>query len=165
MDRSQQTVTKYLSNINTHAAIIGKLFKNLIMWTIHCLNLSSPMHRLNKKNQSLWRSTFFNMQNHECWNCTATFHQILWPHKFEVLEMETDILYLAVAEMEMKDCIRREIKSEWERLWSRDCNDTFSADASEIFSPECAVTRTKNTTREHRDFSRRILVHTDVLPL
>ena len=55
--------------------------------------------------------------------------------KFEELEMDRDLLYLALAEKELEDCIRREMTTEWQRLRSNDCVDKFTADAVAIFFP------------------------------
>ena len=49
-------------------------------------------------------------------------------NRFEEFEMDTDSLYLALAEKELEDCIRPEKKREWEKLWSEDCTGSFSAD-------------------------------------
>ena len=43
--------------------------------------------------------------------------------------MDTDSLYLALAEKELEDCIRPEMRAEWQRLRSNDCVDNFTADA------------------------------------
>ena len=50
-------------------------------------------------------------------------------NKFEELEMDTDSLYLALAEKELEDCIRHQMRAEWQRLRSNDCGDNFTADA------------------------------------
>ena len=50
--------------------------------------------------------------------------------KFEELEMARGSLYFTSAEKELSDCIRREMKAEWERLRSRDCGNSFTADAA-----------------------------------
>ena len=50
-------------------------------------------------------------------------------NKLEVLEMDTVSLYLALAEKELGDCIRPEMRAEWQRLRSNDCVDSFTADA------------------------------------
>ena len=61
-------------------------------------------------------------------------------NKFEKLEMDTDSLYLALAEKELEDCVRLEMRAEWQRLRSNDCVDKFTADAVAIFSPRtCCV--------------------------
>ena len=44
--------------------------------------------------------------------------------------MDTDSQYLFLAMKELEDCIQPELKTEWERLWLKDCSDFASADAS-----------------------------------
>ena len=60
-------------------------------------------------------------------------------NKFEELEMDTYSLYLAVAEKELEDCIRPELRSEWQKLRSNDCVDSFTADAVASFFPRTCV--------------------------
>ena len=50
--------------------------------------------------------------------------------------MNTDSLYLALAGKEMYDCIRGEKSQEWELFCSKDCNNSITADACRIFSPD-----------------------------
>ena len=56
-------------------------------------------------------------------------------NKFEELEMDTDLLYLALAEKELEDCIRLAMRAEWQRLRSNDCVDNLTADAVANFFP------------------------------
>ena len=53
--------------------------------------------------------------------------------KFEELETDTDSLYLALAHENLYDCIRHAKKEEWETLREKDCDDSFRADASQLF--------------------------------
>ena len=57
--------------------------------------------------------------------------------------MDTDSLYLAVAEKKLEDCIRPEMRAEWKRLRSNDCVDSFTADAAAIFSPRTCCAKHK----------------------
>ena len=69
--------------------------------------------------------------------------------KFEELEMHTDSLYLALAEKEMKDCIRPEIRAEWQRWSSNDCVDKLTADAVANFFPKtCCVKHKQHVSRK-----------------
>ena len=72
MDRSRHTVTKYLADKKTDAAINSKLFKKLDDVNNSFYEVNSPKHRLNTKSQSLSGSSFFNIQSCECWSCTTT---------------------------------------------------------------------------------------------
>ena len=56
-------------------------------------------------------------------------------NKFEELEVDTDSLYLALAEKEPEDCIWPQMRAEWQRLRSNDCVDSFTADAAASFFP------------------------------
>ena len=67
---------------------------------------------------------------------------------FLELKTNTDSLYLALAEKVLEDCILPQVKTEWERLRSIDCSNSFPADTSGTFSVGCAVTGTKYMTRE-----------------
>ena len=60
-------------------------------------------------------------------------------NKFEDLEMDTYSLYLGLAEKELEDCIKPEMRAEWQGLPSNDCVDSFIADAVANFSPEHVV--------------------------
>ena len=68
---------------------------------------------------------------------------------FEELEMDTDSLYLALAEKELEDCIRPEMRAEWQRLRSNDCVDNFTADAvANFFARTCCVKHKQHDKRE-----------------
>ena len=65
-------------------------------------------------------------------------------NKLKVLEMDTDSMYLAPAEKELKDCIRPESKTKWERLRSEDCSDSFTAGAPINFFFRMCCDKQKN---------------------
>ena len=50
--------------------------------------------------------------------------------------MDADALYLALAEKEPEDCTRQEMKADWEHLRSKDCTDSFFADAVTSYFPQ-----------------------------
>ena len=50
-------------------------------------------------------------------------------NKFEELELDTDFLYLALAEASLEDCIFPEKKAQWTQIHRNDCRDEFIADA------------------------------------
>ena len=63
--------------------------------------------------------------------------------------MDTDSLQLALAEEELEDCMRLEMRAEWQRLRSNDCVDNFTADAVAIFYPRtCCVKHKQHDKRE-----------------
>ena len=70
-------------------------------------------------------------------------------NKFEELEMDTNSLYLDLAQKKQEDCIRPEMRVEWQRLRSNDCVDDFTADAVANFFPRtCCVKHKQHDNRE-----------------
>ena len=59
--------------------------------------------------------------------------------------MDTNLLYLAVAEKELEDCIRPEMRAEWQRLRSNECVDSFTADAVANLFPPKTLCETQTT--------------------
>ena len=71
-------------------------------------------------------------------------------NKFEELEIDTDSLYLALAEKELEDCVKSEMTTEWQKWRSNNCVVGFTADAVANFFPRtCCVKHTQNMTREN----------------
>ena len=65
------------------------------------------------------------------------------------MEMDTDSLFIDLAEKEVEDCIRPEMRAESQRLRSNDCVDSFTADAVAIFFPRtCCVKHKQHDKRE-----------------
>ena len=63
--------------------------------------------------------------------------------------MDTDLLYLALAEKELEDCISPEMRVEWQRLRSNDWVDSFTADAvANFFLRTCCVKHKQHDKRE-----------------
>ena len=70
-------------------------------------------------------------------------------NKFEELEMDTDSLYPALAEKELEDCIRPEMRADCWRLRSNDCVDSFTAAGVANFFPRtCCVKHKQHDKRE-----------------
>ena len=69
--------------------------------------------------------------------------------------MDTDSLYLALAVKELEDCIRPGMKTEWERMLSNGCTDSFTAGAVADFFPKKCYDMHKILKRENLDSSKR----------
>ena len=70
-------------------------------------------------------------------------------NNFEELEIDTDSLYLALAEKELEDFKIPEMREEWQRLRSNDCVESFTADAVANFFPRtCYVKHKQHDKRE-----------------
>ena len=77
--------------------------------------------------------------------------------KYEELEMDTDSLYLALSEENLEDVIFPQKRAEWDQLRSKDCNDKFTANATDNFLPGLAVMSTRNMIKESQVFSKKKL--------
>ena len=150
MDRSRHTVTKYLSDEKTHAAINSKLFKKLDHVNNSLYEVELAKAQIEHKEPII--VGFFNLQYEKLrilelyYNFFTRFCDV---NKLEELEMDTDSLYLALAEKELEDCIRPKIRTEWQRLRSNDCVDSFTADAVANFFPKtCCVKHKQQDKRE-----------------
>ena len=63
--------------------------------------------------------------------------------------MDTDSLYLALAEIDLEHCIRPEMRADWQKLRSNKCVDSFSADAvAHSFPRTCSVKHEQHDKRE-----------------
>ena len=113
MDRSRHTVTKYLSDKKTHAANNSKLFKKLDHVNNSLYEVELAKAQIEHKEPII--VGFFILQYAKlrmlelyC-NFFTRFCDV---KKFEELEKDTDSLYLALAEKELEDCMRPEMRAE-----------------------------------------------------
>ena len=117
MDRNRHTVTNYLTDEKTHAAINSKLFKKLDHVNNSQYEVELAKAQIEHKEPII--VGFFILQYAKLrmlelyYNFFTRFCDV---NKFEELEMDTDSLYLALAEKEIEDCIRAEMRVEWQRL-------------------------------------------------
>ena len=150
MDRSRHTVTKYLSDKKTHAAINSKLFKKLDHVNNSLYQVELAKAQIEHKEPII--VGFFILQYAKLRMLELYYNfftKLCDVNKFEELEMDTDSLYLALAEKELEDCIGPEMKAEWQRLQSEDCVDSFTADVAANFLPRtCCVKHKQHEKRE-----------------
>ena len=150
MDRSQHTVTKYFSDEKTHAAINSKLFEGLDHMNKSLYDVELAKAQIEDKEPII--VGFFILQYAKLRMlelCNKFFTRFCDVNKFEELEMDTNSLYLALAEKELEDGIRPEMRAEWQRLQSKDCVDSFTADAVGNFFPRtCCVKHKQHDKRE-----------------
>ena len=136
LDRSRQTVTKYLNDEKTLCAINSKFFKKLDHVNHQLYEVELEKAEVERKEPVV--VGFFILQYAKLrllelyYNFLDKFCDI---NKFGELEMDTDSFYLALTEQELTDCIRREMKAQWEKMRSTICDDSFVADASGNFFP------------------------------
>ena len=151
MDRSRNTVTKYLSDEQTHAAINSKLFIKLDHLNISLYEVELAKAEIEHKEPIIVGFSILQYAKLRMleiyYNFFTRFCDV---SKFEELEMDTDSLYLALAEKEMEeDCIGPEMKTEWQTLQSNDCVDNFTADAvANSFPRACCVKHKQHDKRK-----------------
>ena len=150
MDRNRHTVTKYLTDKKTHAAINSKMITKLDHVNNSVYEVKLAKSQVEHKEPII--VGFFILQDAKlrmlelCYNFFTRFCDV---NKFEKLEMDTDLLYLALAKKELEDCIRPEMRAEWQTLRSNDRVDSFTADAVANFFPRtCCVKHKQHDKRE-----------------
>ena len=150
MDRSRHTVTKYLNDEKTHTAIHNKLFKRL-----NCINdnlYEVELAKAEVEHKEPIIVGFFILQYAKLRMLELNYNfskEFCNDDMYEEMEMDTDSLYLALAENILYDCIQEDKKEVWEFLRSEDCNDTFVADSSGNFFPcTCFEKHKKHDKRE-----------------
>ena len=150
MDRSRHTVTKYLSDEKTHSAINSKLFKRLnhITDQLHEVELvKSEIEHREPIIVGFYILRYAKLRMLELYY--NFFKKFCDTDKYEELEMDTDSLYLALSEENLEDVILPEKRAEWDQLRSKDCNDNFTANATDNFFPRtCCKVHKKHDKRE-----------------
>ena len=121
----------------THAAIISKLFKKR-----DHVNNSLYENELAKARIEYRESIIveFSVLQYAKLRVLELYYNFFTKscdvHKFKELEVDRDSLLLAPAQKELEDCIRSEMKADWQKLRSHDCVDSFTADAPASFFPD-----------------------------
>ena len=140
MDQSRHTVTKYLGDEKTHAVINSKLFKSRDHMNNSLYKVELAKAQIEHKEPiivGLFILQYAKLRMLELYY--KFFIRFFNVNKCDELELDTDSLYLAPAEVELQDCIGPEMRAESQRLRSNDCVHNFFADAVAIFSPEHVV--------------------------
>ena len=77
------------------------------------------------------------------------FKKFFDTEKYEELELDTDSLFLARSEKNLEDIFLPEKRNKWEAKLSRDCTDSFTANATGNFFPRtCFTAHKKHDKRE-----------------
>ena len=142
--QGHHTVTKYLCDDKVHSAINNKMFKKLNIINEKLYEVEFVKSEIEHREPILFG--FFILQYAKLrmlelyYSFFVKYYDI---DKFEELEMDTDSLYLALAEKELYDCIRSDKKQEWQSLRSSDCTDDFIANSTTNFFPRTCCTKHK----------------------
>ena len=150
MDRSRHTVTKYLNNEKTHSAINNKLFKRLSFITDQLYEVELAKSEIEHREPIIvgfFISQYAKLRMLELYY--NFFKKFCDTEKYDELEMHNDSLYLALSEENLEDIILPERRNEWEATRSRDCTDSFTANATSNFFPRtCFTAHKKHDKRE-----------------
>ena len=114
MDCSGHTSTKYLSNEKTLAAIISKLFRKRNQLNNALIEVELAKAEIECKEPIIG---FFFLQYPKLRMLELYykfFSKFFDVNKFKELEMDTDSLYLVLAEKELEGSTRPKMKAEWE---------------------------------------------------
>ena len=125
--------------------LIINFSSNLTSSLINCTRLNLSSQKLSIENQSLSDSSLCIMLSSECWIFIITSLK-----SFAIPSLKwIPTLYLALLEEYLEDLILPEKRNEWEAIRSRDCTDTFTANATDNFFPRtCCTARKKHDKRE-----------------
>ena len=150
MDRKRHTVTNYLNDEKTHSANNTKLFKRLNFTTDPFYEVEFVKSEIEHREPII--VGFFILQYAKLRMLELYynfFQKFCDTEKYEDLEMDTDSLYLALSEENLEDIILPEKRNDWEAIRSRDCTDSFTANATGNFFPRtCCTAHRKHGKRE-----------------
>ena len=144
MDRSRHTITKYLNDEKTHKAINEPLFKrlNTVQKDLYEIGLlKSTIEHKEPITVGFFILQYAKLRMLELYY--NFFDKFCDVNKFEELEMDRDLLYLAHAEENLYDCIPPEKKGDWEKLREKDWTDSFRADSRRNFFPRTSCSTHK----------------------
>ena len=151
MDRSRHTGTKYLNDEKTHSAIDRKHFKRLNFIADQLYKIELVKTEVEHREPII--VGFFILQYAKLRILELYynfFKKFCDTEKYEELEIDTDSLYLALSEENLEDIILPEKRNEWEAIRSRDCTDSFTANAKGNFFPRVFCTAHKKHGKRER---------------
>ena len=159
-DRSRHTVTKYLNDEKTQSAINNKLFQRLNFISDQLYEVELVKSEIEHREPIL--VGFFILQYAMLRMLElyySFFKKFFDTEKYEELEMDTDSIYLALSEENLEDIILPEKRKKWDAIRSRDCTDSFTANAMGNFFPRTyCIAHKKRNKREpglfKEEFSR-----------
>ena len=131
MDRSKHTETKSLDEVKTNRAIKCTFFKQLRYIDDSLYEVELVKAQIEHREPIV--VGFFILQYAKLRMLELYynfFQKYCDQSKFEEIEMDTNSLYLALAENNISDCITQEKAEEWSCIRKDDCIDEFEADSS-----------------------------------
>ena len=136
MDRSRHTVKKYLTDEKTHSAYNSKMFKRLNHITDQLYEVEIVKSEIEHREPIIVGCFILQYAKLRMLELYYNFFKKFCDtDKYDELEIDTDSLYLALSEENLEDVIVPEKRAEWDQLRSKDCNDNFTANATDNFFP------------------------------
>ena len=150
MDRSRHTVTKYLNLEKTHSAINSKMFKRLNHITDQLYEVELVKSEIEHREPIIVGFFILQYAKQRMLELYYNFFKkFCETDKYEELKMDTDSVHLALSEENLEDVIVPGKRPEWDQLRSKDCNDNFTANATDNFFPRtCCIIHKKLDKRE-----------------
>ena len=150
MDRSRQTVTKYLTDGKTYSAINSLRFKRLNPISDRLYEVELVKSESEHREPIIVGSFILQYAKQRMLQLSYNFiKNFSDTDKFEELEMDTDSLYLALSEEKLEDVILPEKRVEWDQSRSEDCTDNFTASATGKFFPRPCSNVHKKLDKRH----------------
>ena len=153
MDRSRHNMTDFndeKTHVASNSTLFGKLNVNNALYEVELAKAEIEHHELIIVGFFILQ--YKKLRIYELYNFFTKFCDV---NKSQELEMDTDSLYLALAKKELEDCIRQEMKAELERQRSKDCTDSFTADAVANMVFQRCCDKHKKHDRDSLDSSKR----------
>ena len=136
VDRSRDTITKYLNDEKAHKAIKSKFFKKLNHLNDNLYEIESVKADVEHKEPIFLGFSILQYAKLRMLELNYIFFQkFCYFNSFEEMEMDTDSLYLAVAHVLFEDCIKPDKTEVWNSIGMNDWSNTFAVDSSNNFFP------------------------------
>ena len=117
MDRTQHTVTKFLNDEKTHGAIHNKKFKSLGFLGEQLYEAEIVKSEVEHKKPITFGLFILQYLKVKILELSFNFfHKLCDDSKFEELQMDTELLFLALFEHNLYDRIHPAMKKRWKPL-------------------------------------------------
>ena len=149
MDRSRHTTTKYANEEKVNKLINESKFKSLNVLSANSFEVELIKPVVEHKEPIIVGFFILQYAKLTMLQLYYSFFQLFCdPQKFELIEMDTDSLYMALAGETLADIIKPEMKLIWDLSRQDDCRDDFAANGHSNFFP-------RNCCNKHWVFDQR----------
>ena len=149
MDRSKHSKTQYVVGAEVDKLVNERNFKNLNVLPSSIYEVEMVKSEVNHKEPIIVGFFILQYAKLTMLQLFYIFFQLFCDsQKYELIEMDTDSLYMALSEDKIEDLIRPEMKLMWEMNRENDCRDDFRADEHYNFF-------TRNCCQQHWKFDQR----------